>query len=260
MNNAMDDPRPVVPVWRRQIHGVYVIAKKDAILYYFQPPVLIYGMLLPGFFFAAFVMARGLDAVQAVPAIIAITLCFAASAVSPMVTPWERRFKTYERLISSPVSQAAIVLGDTVAGAVFGLALAGVALVLGLVLSDVHVARPGLLAAALLLSGSCFGGLGVLLSAPPTRNPSQIMMLSNLVRLPMVFVSGVLLPLAEMPHWSRPFVVASPLSYCSDLVRAAFGSKPYFGIWVDFTALALFGGVFVIIAHFFHRRGRAKAL
>lgn len=256
----MSSGRSAVPPWRRQLHGVYVIAKKDAVLYYFQPPVLIHGMLLPAFFFLAFVVARGFDAATAVPAMVAMTMCFTASAVSPMVTPWERRSKTYERLISSPVSQLGIVLGDTVAGAVFGIALSVVALVLGLVFSDVHVPRPGMLAVTLFLSGLSFGSLGVLLSARPTRNPSQVMMLANVVRMPMIFISGVLVPLAEMPRWSRLLAVISPLSYCSDLIRMSFGAEPYFGPWLDVAALVSFSLVFLYIAYFFHRRGRARAL
>jgi len=177
-----------------------------------------------------------------------------------MVIPWERRSKTYERLISSPISQSSIILGDVVAGACFGLLLVGVGLVLGLTLSDVRLARPGMLGWGLVLSALCFGSLGVLLSAPPTNNPSQIMMLCNLVRMPLIFISGVLVPLAEMPGWSRALAPLSPLSYCGDVIRVAFGDEPYFPLWVDAAALVAFCLVFLLAARFFHRHARAKAL
>ncbi len=252
--------RAVTPFWRRELRSVYVIAKKNAALYYFRPPILIHGMLLPAFFFLVFVVARRATTGTAIPGILAMTLCFTASAVGPMITPWERRNKTYERLISSPVSLSSIVLGDAVAGACFGLLLTAAGLALGLGLTDVRLVHPGMLAGALVLSALCFGSLGVLLSAPPTDNPSQIMMLSNIVRMPLIFISGVLVPLAEMPPWSRGLVPVSPLSYCSDLIRAAFGSQPYFPIWLDFLALAGFSLAFLLAARFFHRRGRARAL
>lgn len=256
----MSNPRIIAPAWRRELHGVYVIAKKNAMLYYFRPPIIIHGMLLPVFFFLVFVVARQATAETAIPGILAMTLCFTASAVGPMVTPWERKSKTYERLISSPISQSSIMLGDVVAGACFGLLLVALGLALGLGLSDIRLARPGMLAGILVLSAICFGSLGVLLAAPPTNNPSQIMMLCNLVRMPLIFISGVLVPLAEMPGWSRALAPLSPLSYCADVIRAAFGGEPYFPLWLDVAALALFCFAFLLAARFFHRRTRAKAL
>lgn len=248
------------PAWRRELHGVYVIARKNAMLYYFRPPIIIHGMLLPAFFFLVFVVARQATLATAIPGILAMTLCFTASAVSPMATPWERRSKTYERLISSPISLSAIILGDVVAGACFGLILVAIGLALGLGLTDVQLVYPGMLAGILVLSAICFGSLGVLLSAPPTNNPSQIMMLCNLVRMPLIFVSGVLVPLAEMPGWSQALAPFSPLSYSADVIRAAFGATPYFPLWLDALALAAFTGAFLAAAGFFHRRSRAKML
>jgi ABC-2 type transport system permease protein len=256
----MDEPRPASPAWLCELHGVYVIAKKDAMLYYFRPPVLIHGILLPGFFFLVFVVARKAPVITAVPGMIAMTLFFIASAVGPMVTPWERRAKTYERLISSPISQMSIMLGDALAGACFGLFLFVVALALGLCLTEAVVLRPGMIVVAGLLSAPCFGCLGVLLGAPPVRNPSQIMMLSNVVRMPLIFISGVLFPLAEMPSWSRPLAPLSPLSYCADLVRASFGADLYFPLWLDIMMLVLFSFAFLLAARFIHRRGRARGL
>jgi len=256
----MSNPPTIVPAWRRELHGVYVIAKKNAMLYYFRPPIIIHGMLLPVFFFLVFIVARHAAIETAIPGILAMTLCFTASAVGPMVTPWERRSKTYERLISSPICQSSILLGDVVAGACFGLILATVGLVLGLGLTDVRLVHPAMLGWVLVLSALCFGGLGVLLSAPPTNNPSQIMMLCNLVRMPLIFISGVLVPLAEMRGWSRALARLSPLSYCTDVIRAAFGAPSYFPIWVDAIALAAFACAFVLAARFFHRLSKAKAL
>jgi ABC-2 type transport system permease protein len=163
-------------------------------------------------------------------------------------------------LVSSPVSLLSIILGDVAAGTVFGAVLSAVALVLGLVLTDASLARPGVLAAGLALSALCFASLGALLSAPPTDNPSQVMMLSNLVRLPLIFVSGIFLPLREMPEWTRAVSVLSPLSYCADALRAAFGDEPHFPLWVDMAVLPAFTAVFLFAARFSHGRSKARAL
>ena len=256
----MSNSRVIAPAWRRELHGVCVIARKNAMLYYFRPPIIIHGMLLPAFFFLVFVVARRATPVTAIPGILAMTLCFTASAIAPMVTPWERRSKTYERLISSPISPFSIILGDVVASACFGLLIVGMGLALGLGLTDVRLVHPVMLGWGLPLSALCFGGLGALLAAPPTNNPSQIMMLCNLVRMPLIFISGVLVPLAEMSGWSRALAPFSPLSYCADVIRGAFGAELYFPLWLDVAALTLFCLAFLLAACFFHHHARAKAL
>jgi len=244
--------------WRRELHGIYVIAKKDVMIYYLQPPVFIFGVLFPIFFFAAFVMGRGVSPAVVVPGMLAMALFFTASAVGPLVTPMERRFKTYERLISSPLSQLSIVSGDVLAGAIFGTVLSIVPLVLGNVLTETAFPYLPILVPGVILSALCFASLGSLLAAPPTNNPSQVMMLSNLVRLPLIFISGIFVPLAGMPAWSRPILPFSPLSYATDLIRTAYGAESYFGIWLDFLMLVLFTAALILVAHFFHRRGREK--
>ncbi|MFO8008200.1 MAG: ABC transporter permease [Candidatus Brocadiia bacterium] len=249
-----------VHTWRRQAHGVYVIAKKNALLYYLKPPVLIFGVLFPVFFFLTFKMGRPIAPENIVPGMVAMALWFTASAVGPLVTPWERRNRTYERLISSPVSLRAILAGDVASGLVFGACLSVIPIVLGLVLTDAAVTSILLLVAGIVLGALSFASLGVLLAAPPASSPSNIMLLSNLVRLPLLFVSGVFLPIAQMPSWARWISPISPLSYAGDLIRTAFGQDAYFPIGLSLLALAGFTAVLFWGACRFHARWRAKGL
>jgi ABC-2 type transport system permease protein len=246
--------------WWRQVHAALVILKKNARLYYLKPPVLIFGVLFPVFFFLAFKMGRPIAAENVVPGMVAMALWFTASAVGPLVTPWERRAKTYERLIATPVSIRAILAGDVLSGLVFGAALSVVPIALGLVLTDASVANRGALLGGIVLGALSFAALGVLLAAPPASSPSNIMLLSNLVRLPLLFVSGIFLPISEMAPWARWAAPLSPLSYAGDLIRSGFGQPTYFAPWVSPVALlaltiALFWG-----ACYFHQLWRAKGL
>jgi len=223
--------------WRRQARGALVIVKKNALLYYLKPPVLIFGVLFPVFFFLAFKMGRPIPAESVVPGMVAMALWFTSSAIGPLVTPWERRAKTYERLISTPVSLEAILVGDVASGLVFGACLSVVPILLGLALTDASIVDGAGLAGGIVLGALSFATLGVLLAAPPASSPSNIMLLSNLVRLPLLFVSGVFLPIARMPGWAR-WVPA----WLSPVMLVAF------------TVLLFWG------ACAFHRRWRAKGL
>ncbi len=246
--------------WRRQARGTFVIAKKNAILYYLKPPVLIFGVVFPIFFFLSFKMGRPIPPEAIVPGMVAMALWFTASAVGPLVTPWERRARTYERLISSPLSLRAILAGDVVSGLVFGAGLSVIPVVLGLVLTDAKVVHLPLVVGGIVFGAMSFASLGVLLAAPPASSPSNIMLLSNLVRLPLLFVSGIFLPIAEMPGWARWISPISPLSYAGDLLRCGFGQQPYFPVWFSLLALIGFTGILFYGAQIFHRCWQAKGL
>ena len=250
----------IAQTWRREARGALVIAKKNALLYYLKPPVVIFGVLFPVFFFLTFKMGRPIAAEDIVPGMVAMALWFTASAVGPLVTPWERRAKTYERLISSPVPLRAILAGDVVSGLIFGTCLSVIPIVLGLALTDAEITNGLLVVGGIVLGGLSFASLGVLLAAPPASSPSNIMLLSNLVRLPLLFVSGVFLPIAQMPLWARWIAPVSPLSYAGDLIRAGFGQAAYFPVWLSLVMLAAFTAVLFWGACRFHRRWRAKGL
>jgi ABC-2 type transport system permease protein len=238
---------------------VLVVAKKDARIYYLKAPVLTFGLIFPVFFFLAFAIGRAVPPGALVPGMLAMAVFFSASAVGPLVTPWERQARTYERLVTSPASLEAILLGDLLAAAAFGAAVSLIPLGLGLAVTSARVVGPGRLLAGVVLGAIAFGALGVLLAARPTDTPSEVMMLSNLVRLPLIFVSGVFVPLAELPAWSRWVGFLSPLSYCVDLVRASLGEAALFPPWVSAGVLVGFAATFVALAALFHRRRRWTA-
>ncbi len=241
---------------RRQTHAALVVAKKDVMIYYLKAPVLIFGVVFPVFFFLAFAIGRPVPIGGIVPGMLAMALFFTSSAIGPLVTPWERQAKTYERLVTSPASIEAILSGDVLAGSAFGLAFSMVTLIIGAAATDACIVAAAQLVMGLLLGALVFAALGVLLAAPVTTAPSQIMMLSAMVRLPLIFISGIFIPIGRMPVWARWLAPLSPLSYCTDLVRRGFGCPGYFPVWLDILALVVFTAVFFGMARLFHLRSR----
>ena len=249
-----------IHTWKQQCRSALVIVKKNAMLYYLRPPVVMFGVLFPVFFFLTFKLGRPIPAENIVPGMVAMALWFTASAVGPLVTPWERAARTYERLIGAPLHLRTIIGGDVLSGLLFGVCLSFVPVLIGLAFTDAAVAKPGILLLGIVLGALAFASLGVLLAAPPANSPSNIMLLSNLVRLPLLFVSGVFLPIAQMPVWARWVAPLSPLSYAGGLIRSAFGEHGYFPDWLSAIMLLVFAAAFFWGACVFHRRGRAKGL
>ena len=251
-------PGERMALWAYQARAALVVAKKDVLIYYFKPPVVTFGLVFPLFFFLAFAVGRPVALSSLVPSGLAMALFFSASAVGPLITPWERQARTYERLVRSPASLEAILTGDVLAATGFGAAIALLPLAVGLVLTSVRVTAPIDLALGLLLGALACAALGVVIAARGTDTPSEVMMLSNLVRLPLLFVSGVLVPLDQMPAWGRWVALLSPLTYGADLLRGGLGAPHLFPAWRAALALVAFAVGFLAVARWLHhRRDRA---
>lgn len=240
--------------WRSSL----AIAKKNAKIYYLKPPVLIFGLLFPFFMFLAFAVGRGLQPASMVPALLGMTILFTASSVGPLISPWERQAKTYERLLCAPVSLWHIVFGDVGAGFLYGLVISLLPLALGVWAFGAHLDHPVAFIATMLLAVYCFAALGALLAALPTDQPSNVMMLSNLVRLPLLFISGIFIPLEQMPAWGRTVALLSPLSYAMELLCWSFGQPPSLGAVPAYLVLLGFTLLFLCLARLAHQRGLRK--
>lgn len=237
------------------------VAKKDAKIYYLKSPVLIFGILFPLCLFFAFAIGRDIQPSLLLPGLVGMTLFFTASSANPIVAPWETRMHTLERLISTPASISSIILGDIFAGFLYGAIISIVPLLIGTIAFGASIANPFILAIDIVLSAFCFSALGSLISSPPTDNPSNIMMLSNLVRLPLIFISGVFIPIDRMPVWGKAIAPISPLTYSSDLARYALlnkgGSYP---IPLDVAMILVFAVVFIVVGIAIHKRSMTKRL
>ncbi|MFW5918105.1 MAG: ABC transporter permease [Haloferacaceae archaeon] len=231
---------------------VRAIATKDLRIYYAKGPVVIFGVLVPAFFFLAFTMGRDLSGAHLASGLIGMALWFTATAVSPVITPWETRDGTLARLASAPISVGEILLGDVLASAIAGAAITAVAAVGIVLLLGLAVPHPVVLAAGVVLAALGFSALGVLLAAIPTDRTSDVMMLATLVKFPVIFVSGIFVPVEELPALARPVAYLSPLTYFVQTTRYAFGDTTRIGVWL--VGLAMFFVAALALAVWVHRR------
>jgi ABC-2 type transport system permease protein len=75
-----------------------------------------------------------------------------------LITPWEKRAGTYERLLSVPVTVNTLILGDVVAGMLYGIIINVIILAAGTAAFGYAVSLSGvlLIAISLLLGAFCF--------------------------------------------------------------------------------------------------------
>jgi len=244
---------------RQQTGRSLVIARKDIRIYYAKGPVIIFGVLMPVFLFLAFSIGRHLPADFMIPGLLGMILFFTATSVSPIVVPWETQARTLERLMACPVRLETIILGDILASFIFGVGISVVPIIIGLSLG-VSIASPGIFALAVILAAFCFASLGNVFSIPPTNVPATVNMIAAAVRFPVVFISGVFIPLDELPAWGRTIAYISPLTYFTDLARNLMQGQGHLPLVVDLLALIGFTAIFLIVAMKLHRRTMPKRI
>jgi len=243
-----------------QLRRAWAIAKKDIRIYYMKGPVLIFGVFMPVFLFLAFLMgSRQLPLAFLISGLVGMTLFFTATAVSPAIFPWEGQAKTLERLASCPITIEAIVFGDMIASILFGIGITVITVLIGLALG-LSLLHGLMLIVAIFLAACCFSAIGMLLAVPPTNVPSNIMMLSSLIKFPLVFISGIFIPLEQMPPWGLALAVCSPLTYFTDLVRYSFTDSHFFPVEIDIVALAVFTVAFTAGTMYLHKRTMPKRM
>ena len=240
--------------------SILVVTEKNMRIYYFKGPVVVFGLLFPLIMFLTFFIGRNLDLVLFFPGFLGMMLFFTASSVGPLITPWEKREKTYERLVSLPVILESIIIGDLLAGAIFGVAITTIVFVVSAVFLHLPLMNAGLLAISLVLGAITFAALGTLLASPTTNNPSNIMMLSSLIRLPLIFVSGIFIPLSQLGGWERILTSLSPLTYLVDLFHSAMNGDAVYPPWIDALVLLVVILVFIWSAKVIQKRNLVKGI
>jgi ABC-2 type transport system permease protein len=156
-----------------------------------------------------------------------MTLLFGNTSMAAIVITFEKRAGTFERLLLAPLFYETIVLGKAASAAAYGLAsslvlTAGLMLFLGL-----RLAQPLFFGLGLLFGALCFSLLG-LMAAVMVREVFEAMTIMNFFRFPLLFVSGVFMPLAQLPWWLHPLALASPLTYTVELLQLGVTGDSYF--------------------------------
>jgi ABC-2 type transport system permease protein len=244
----------------RQFKRSLVIAEKNIKIYYLKGPVIIFGLVFPLFLALAYIIGRNISLKEFLPGLIGMTAFFTATSVGPSIVPWETRSKTLERLLCCPVAMSAIIVGDMFSSFIFGSIISIIPLALTLFLG-IQPLNFMMLLLGLIIANLCFAALSVLLSAyPPTDVPATSMMLSSLVKFPLVFISGVFVPVEQLPPWGVTIASISPLTYFTDMVRQLFLNRGFYPLVLDFIALVAFTTAFTFAAIKLHEKTLAKRL
>jgi ABC-2 type transport system permease protein len=191
-----------------------------------------------------------------VPGVIALLLLLITTNLSSMAIVRERELGTLEQLNVTPLGRWELILGKLLPYAVVG--FIDVLLVLAVAVFWFEIPLRGsvwLLIVASMVYLSCTFGLGLFVSTISSTQQQAMLTSTFFFLIPMVYLSGFIFPIENMPRLIQALTILVPLRYFLVVVRGIFLKGTGFDVlWPQFVALALWGGAVLTLAAYRSRK------
>jgi len=178
-----------------------------------------------------------------VPGVLAMLLMIITANLTSMAIVRERELGTLDQLNVTPIGRFELILGKLLPYALVG--FVDVLLVVGVAVLWFQVPFRGsfpLLLAASLVYLLCTLGLGLFVSTISSSQQQAMMTSTFFFLIPMMYLSGFIFPIENMPTVIQPVTLLIPLRYFLVIVRGIFLKGIGFDVlWPQFAALAVWG-------------------
>jgi ABC-2 type transport system permease protein len=185
-----------------------------------------------------------------IPGVLALLLLVVTGNLAAMAIVREREVGTLEQLSVTPIARWELIAGKLLPYGLIG--LVDVALVLAVSIGWFEVplrGSPTLLVAMCLLYLVCTLGLGLFVSTISQTQQQAMMTASFFFMIPMVFLSGFVFPIENMPAVVQPVTYLVPLRYFLIILRGIFlkgvGMET---LWPQAAAMLAWGAVVLTLA------------
>ena len=131
----------------------------------------------------------------------------------------EKEIGTFDGMLSAPIHHLSIIFGKAMGLTIRGLVQCAFVLIFAVLIFGVTVQGSLLLIAVLTLLGIfSFIGIGIM-AVSLAKDQSTAAMIMDLLMFPMMFLSGVIFPLQQMPWFMQEIAKIIPLTYAGDAMR-----------------------------------------
>ena len=216
------------------------IFRKDLKNYYLKPPNISWGIIFPIAWSLMFFLRSqsALDIRNLLPGVIAMSVLFGTTSLLSVTLTFERKSRSFERLLLAPIDLNLLMLAKTVGAIAFGIINAFVPIIFAAFLADLSgINWSNALGSIVLIAvTSTFLGLFISVTA---HEVFEAQTYSNFFRFPMLFLCGLFIPVSQLPVVLRPFSYLLPLTYGTDILKTAIHGNGFIPVWISF--LLLFG-------------------
>ena len=226
------------------------ILVKDMRAYYLKPPNISWGIIFPlawtGMFFIR--SGSGLESVLALlPGVMTISILFGTTSMLAVTITFEKRSRSFERLLLAPISLELLMLAKTSGAILFGVVNAFVPIIIAAFLTDLTGIVWSLVIPAIILIGivSTFLGLFIAVSVSEIFEAQTF---SNFFRFPMIFLCGLFFPIMSLPVFIRWLSYILPVTYGVDILHGAVNGEHIMPFTLDLIILGAFCIVLFVLS------------
>lgn len=220
------------------------ILLKDMRNYYLKPPNISWGIIFPFAWTLMFFLKsqNPVDILEILPGVMAMSILFGTTSMLAVTITFERKSRSFERLLMAPISLNALMLAKTTGAIVFGVINAFIPAIFATFMTDLSgVDWISVICSVFLIAvTSTFLGLFIAVSVSEVFEAQTF---SNFFRFPMVFLCGLFIPVQALPVFLRLLSYALPLTYGADILKTAINASGFIQPWLSFSLLAGYGVV-----------------
>jgi len=225
------------------------IVAKDMKTYYLKPPNISWGLIFPFAWMLMFYLRSRtpLDIRALLPGVVAMSILFGTTSMLSVTITFERRSRSFERLLLAPLELSLLMLAKTGGAILFGMVNAFVPVAAAALLVDLSGVGWLEVIGGILLIAATSTFLGLFISVA-VHEVFEAQTFSNFFRFPMLFLCGLFIPVSALPVFIRPLSYVLPLTYGVDILKAAINGDGALPLWVSFPVLLLFSSALFLIS------------
>lgn len=219
------------------------ILNKDMKNYYLKPPNISWGIIFPfAWMLMMFIRSQAEFHIENVFAgILTMTVLFGTTSMLAVTITFERKSRSFERLLLAPISIELLVLAKTTGAIMFGIINSIIPILISVLYFNAGVCNwIALICGIVLLSiVSTLLGLTIAVSA---KQVFEAQTYSNFFRFPMIFLCGLFVPVTMLHVLIRPLSFILPVTYGVDALRFAINGDNMLPAYINFLLLIVFAG------------------
>ncbi|NMA82623.1 MAG: ABC transporter permease [Epulopiscium sp.] len=221
-----------------KLMAYWSILIKDMKNYYLKPPNISWGIIFPISWTLMFFMRSNgdVDIRDILPGLMALSILFGTTSMLAVTITFERKSRSFERLLLAPISLNLLMLAKTTGAIFFGIINAFIPVLFAsfiVDLSDVNWLTT-FIGVVLIAITSTFLGLLIAVSA---REVFEAQTFSNFFRFPMMFLCGLFIPIENLPVFIQPLSYILPLTYGADMLKSSINSAGSINLWLSLLVL-----------------------
>lgn len=239
-----------------KLMAYWSILIKDMKNYYLKPPNISWGIIFPISWTLMFFIKSNsaVDIREILPGVMALSILFGTTSMLAVTITFERKSRSFERLLLAPISLNLLMLAKTTGAIFFGIINAFIPVLFASFMVDLSGINwlITFLGVVMIAVTSTFLGLFIVVSVSEVFEAQTF---SNFFRFPMMFLCGLFIPIENLPVFVQPLSYVLPLTYGADMLKFSINSAGSISLWVSLLVLIGYAmALFMISTHNIKKR------